>query len=408
MSSSRSASRRIVLLGGGYAGLTAAERLSHLLPRQGLSITLIDAKPQFQERIRLHQVAAGEAPSAHDHRSFLAQRGIAFIQARAAALDATARTVSLALPDGDMRTLAWDHLVLALGSDVDVNAIPGVREHAQALDSPVTAQRIHAGLVQAPRQRVLVVGGGLTGIETAAELAGSHPQATVSLAVHQPWQPERVPNGLSERAVAYLLQYFERHAIALHSGARVERLEPGVAHLDDGRKVPFDLCIWTSGFRACALAGQAGLQVDAMGRVRVDAALRSISHPHIVAIGDAAAAASPDSGPCRMSCATALAMATAGARTVKALLGGREPPPLRFNYLFRNISLGRDDGIIQFVDRRDVPRDLVWTGARAARWKEYVCSDTLSTIGLCPAPRIPAWPPARLLPQIVRGVAQYA
>ena len=405
---SPSASRRIVLLGGGYAGLTAAERLSRLLPTQRLSITLVDARPQFQERIRLHQVAAGQAPLAHDYRSFLAQRDIAFIQARATALDPTARTLALALPDGDMVTLAWDHLVLALGSDMDVDALPGVREHAQALDSLAAAQRIHAGLVQAPRQRVLVVGGGLTGIETAAELAASHPQATVTLAVHQPWHAERVPNGLSAKAVAYLDQYFERHGIALHSGARVARLEPGVAQLDDDRSVPFDLCIWTSGFRAGALAGRAGLQVDAVGRVRVDAALRSISHPHIVAVGDAAAAASPGSGPCRIGCATALAMGTAGARTVKALLGGREPAALRFNYLFRNISLGRDDGIIQFVDRRDVPRDLVWTGARAARWKEYVCTDTLSTVGLRRSPRPPALPPARLLPQVVRGIAQYA
>ncbi|MNR28536.1 hypothetical protein D3C85_1458640 [compost metagenome] len=109
-----------------------------------------------------------------------------------------------------------------------------------------------------------------------------------------------------------------------------------------------------------------------------------------------------------MGCATALAMATAGARTLTALLAGKAPPAFRFVYLFRNISLGRRDGVVQFVDRRDVPRSIVWTGVNAAAWKEYICLSTLATVGLSPAERPPALPPLRMLRQLLRGARQYA
>jgi len=98
----------------------------------------------------------------------------------------------------------------------------------------------------------------------------------------------------------------------------------------------------------------------------------------------------------------------AGARTVAALVKGKAPSAFRFVYLFRNICLGRRDGVIQFLDRDDRPRDLVWSGTKAAAWKEFICRGTLSTIGLYPAPGMPAAPPLSMLPQMLRGLAQYA
>lgn len=141
-------------------------------------------------------------------------------------------------------------------------------------------------------------------------------------------------------------------------------------------------------------------RVIQQGQIVTDAALRSRSHPNIIAIGDAAQAHSEEAGTCRMGCATGLALATAGARTPRALLAGQEPPAFRFVYLFRNVSLGRHDGLIQFVDRRDRPRNLVWTGSAAAVWKEYVCRSTLATTGIAIPQRPPAIPPLRTLLQL--------
>lgn len=398
--------RRIVIIGGGYAGLTIANRLARL--GAPITITLIDAKNEFHERIRLHQAATGQKLRLFGYADFLTPLGVKFIRAQVTGLDPNAALLSLRHPDGNSTQQSYDYLVYALGSHIDRSRVAGAEAFTHTLDSPQAARAIHAQLARRPDSRVLVVGGGLTGIEMATELAESFPHARVTLATATELQPEAVPGGFSHKAVSYLQQTFQRLDIALQQGSRVAQLQAGVANMSDGRELPFDSCIWTSGFAAPGLAAAAGIRVNAQGQIVTDAALRSLSHPNIIAIGDAAQADTPDSGLCRMGCATGLAMAASGARTIAALLAGQTPPAFRFVYLFRNLCLGRQDGLIQFVDRRDVPRNIIWTGAAAARWKDYICRSTLSTIGLSAEEKLPAMPPLRMLPQLMRVSSQYA
>jgi len=316
--------------------------------------------------------------------------------------------VSVQHEDGSTETVGYDYLVYALGSALDVDKVPGVREHAHAFQSVAAAQSVYAALNRTDNARVLVVGGGLTGIETAAELAERMPKLSVTLAIDKPFLEAAVPGGYDKKATDYLYRAFEQRRITLRSGSRVKALRAGVAEMSDGKEIAFDACIWTSGFVPPSLARAAGIQVNPLGQIITDASLRSFSHPNIIAIGDAAQSGSDATGTLRMGSATALAMAPAGARTVLALVAGKAPPPFRFVYLFRNISLGRHDGVVQFVDRRDVPRNIVWTGTAAAKWKEYVCTTTLSTIRLTKEEMIPAVPPLRTLPQLLQGLQQYA
>lgn len=397
---------RVVILGGGYAGLTAATRLGTL--NRGVSITLIDAKFAFLERIRLHQVAAGQSLKVYRYRDFLQSRGVEFMHGHVIDLDPNAATLTIRHTNGELAAVPYDYLVYALGSSIDVGAVHGAREFAQVFNSLDSATRIHARLAKQPDARVLVVGGGLTGIETAAELVESFPDLRVTLAAEKPFGSAAVPGGYCEKAVNYLNHSFERLHIAVKTGGRVTQVREQVAAMSDGTEAPFDTCIWTSGFVPSPLAGASGIQVNPQGQIVTDRHLRSLSHPNIIAIGDAAQAGASESGPCRMGSATGLAMATAGARTLTALLRGKAPPQFRFVYLFRNICLGRHDGLIQFVDRRDMPRNLVWTGALAARWKEYVCQSTLSTIGFIAPEKLPVVPPLRMLPQLLRAPGQYA
>ena len=405
MSTTTAQAPRIVILGGGYAGLAVAKRLARY--RKQASITLIDAQASFHERIRLHQAAAGQPLQAFAYADFLAPLGIEFISATATALNADAAQLSIRRPDGSTGTFDYDYLVYALGSH---SAGPGISgaAHAHTLNSPESARAIHASLAGQRNARVLVVGAGLTGIETATELAESRPDLRITLASAQPLRPEAVPGGFSRSAVEYLQRSFERLQIDLHEASRITQLRAGAATLDNGGELGFDSCIWTSGFAPPPLAAAAGIQVNPSGQIVTDAFLRSRSHPNIIAVGDAASAATHDAGTCRMGCATGLAMAASGARTLIALLQGKMPLPFRFVYLFRNLSLGRRDGLIQFVDRRDVPRNIVWTGAAAVRWKDYICRGTLATIGLRAPEAPPAMPPLRMLPQLLRAPAQYA
>lgn len=397
--------QHIVILGGGYAGLTAAQRLRKL--NVVAPITLIDTKPEFQERVRLSQVVAGQTTQTFQYRTFLETLGIEFIQGQVTEFDPTAEVLTLQLTSGAITTLPYDYLVYALGSVMNVDRVPGVREHAHTFNSVETATRINKALCHTENARVLVVGGGLMGIETAAELAESLPKLCVTLASSKLFSEEAIPGGFNKKATDYLYQAFEKRNIKLQTGAQVKSLRSGVAEMSDGKEVAFDVCIWTGGIVAQPLAGIAGIQVDQEGKIMTDASLRSLSHPNIIAIGDAAQASSDRSGNCRMGSATALAMAPAGARTLKALLANKVPPKFNFVYLFRNISLGRHDGLVQFVDRCDIPRSKVWTGANAAIWKEFIVKGTLSIIGFSAPEKLPSIPPLRMALQLLSGQRQY-
>jgi NADH dehydrogenase FAD-containing subunit len=109
----------------------------------------------------------------------------------------------------------------------------------------------------------------------------------------------------------------------------------------------------------------------------VDETLRSVSHPEVYAVGDAAAARRPDGQELRMACATGLPAAIQGVGALADRMAGREPKPLQFRYFNQCISLGRRDGLIQFVRADDSPVEAVLTGRLAALYKENIVRGTI-------------------------------
>lgn len=376
------ATPHIVVLGGGYAGLTAAARLGEAkLP---VTVTLIDAKPGFVERIRLHEIAGGSTPRELDYAPFLDARGVGFIQGQALSLDPDSREIRLRRPDGTEPTVTYDWLVYALGSRTDRSGVPGAEDFALTLDTLEDAREIfrRAGLAAANGERTLAVGGGLTGLECATELAERIPGLAVTIALGREYGPDAGPGGLSGGGVDHVRRVFERLGVETLEGVRVSRLEASAAHLEDGSVLPYSLCVWAAGFQGGPLARSAGLAVDELDRVVTDETLRSVSHPDILAIGDAARVAATPDRAYRMSCAAGRPMGEAAAACLARLVGGEQPDPFAFRYSFRCLSLGREDGLIQFVDDNDAPVREFWADGRGATWKEYICRRTIAGIGL--------------------------
>lgn len=360
----------VLILGGGYAGVLAAARLAQ--KRLPLDITLVDSRPVFVERIRLHQVAVGEPVPLRPLPAML-PKGVAFRQGRVVALDPAAQRVTVETATGD-ESLAFDWLVYALGSGIDVASVPGVADHAHTLSGPEAAERLH-GVLQAQVARggrVLVVGGGLTGIESSAEIAESFPALRVELLM-----AGRLGDDLSAAGQAHLRGVLNRLGVAVREDARVMRLTEGAAHLADGGQVRFDVCLWTGGFSVSPLAREAGLPVNPAGRLLTDDTLRVVGHDRIFAVGDAAQAFGGGEAALRMACATSLPMGAYGADTLDALVRGDTPRPFRFGYAIRCISLGRRDGLVQFVHADDTPTPRVLTGRAAALVKEAICRYTV-------------------------------
>src|SRR6185369_14637480 len=168
--------RKALILGGGYAGMIAAARIARGVRRAAVDVTLLDSKADFVQRIRLHEVLAGREPTVLRAAPLLARRGVRFVEARVEALDPGRRQVTARTAGGERLDLDYDVAVLALGSTTAAGE-PGVAEHAVRLDDPRALRQAHGTLVRlaAASGQILVAGGGLTGIETAAEIAERFP-----------------------------------------------------------------------------------------------------------------------------------------------------------------------------------------------------------------------------------------
>ena len=222
--------------------------------------------------------------------------------------------------------------------------------------------------------RVLVVGGGLTAIETATEIAESHRDLAVALVARG-----RVGGWLGAKAQRHLRDTLDRLGITVHEHTEVTRVDPrgvatGAAGSDTDCTIPAHVVVWTAGFAVHPLAAATTLTVSGTGRIVVDGTMRSVSHPDVYAIGDAAIAAGAGGRPLRMSCASGIPMAWAAADALAARLTGRSVPESTIGYTVQCISLGRRDGIIQRVTPDDRATSTAVTGRTAARIKEFVCA----------------------------------
>ena len=216
---------RIVVLGAGYAGAFAAGNLARRLKPADTEITVVSADPYFVERMRLHQLASGQNIRMRPLADVFAGTGVRVRVARVTALDVESRTVTL--DDGE---LSYDTLLYALGSTVADQGVPGVAEHAFHVCDRPSALRLRErldGLGEGAH--VLVVGEGLTGIETVTEIAESRPGLNVALAARgEPgdWlspgarrhlrEAERVPDVVGDVLdLAVLVVVGQDHGVAL-------------------------------------------------------------------------------------------------------------------------------------------------------------------------------------------------
>ena len=181
-------------------------------------------------------------------------------------------------------------------------------------------------------------------------------------------------------AQQHLRRALERLGVTVHEGSCVTAVAPDGVALADRRHLSADTVVWAAGFAVPALARQSGLAVDARGRMLVDDRLRSVSHPQVYGIGDAAAAPTPGGTQTRMSCQTGLPMGQYVTGAIARTLAGREPKPVRIRYVWQNISLGRRDGVTQFTRADDTPLDLVLTGRPAAYFKELITRGAAWTV----------------------------
>ncbi|MEV0158202.1 FAD-dependent oxidoreductase [Micromonospora sp. NPDC050686] len=344
----------VVVVGGGYAGVMAANRLTQ---RDDVTVTLINPRSNFVHRIRLHQLVVGTGDPVVGYRDILADR-VRLVVDTANRIDAAERTVSLASGG----TVGYDYLIYAVGSGSADPSVPGAAEYAHNMASLEEAQRLRSVLGTTPTTDVVtVVGAGATGVEVAAELAAEGRTVTLVCGrVLHPYLHSRTRRKFAKRLAKLGVTIIDG------PGAKVTAVSRDAVLLADGRKLPSTVTIWTAGFSIPDLAARSGLTTDAAGRLLTDETLTSIDDNRIVAAGDSAA---PSNLPLRMSCQSANPLGAHAADTVLSRIAGGQPTTIAIGFFGQCVSLGHGAATVQIASTNDIAKGFAVGGFLGAKIK---------------------------------------
>jgi len=315
---------RVVIVGGGAGGLELATKLGNTLGKKKIAeIILIDAKKTHVWKPLLHEIAAGSLNPDKDELEYLAQahwHHFKFRYGRVNEVDSQNKTVSIEPTydiDGTeiipLRKIKYDTLVLSVGSTVNDFNIPGAKAFAVALDTQDQAERFHQklhnsilraqtqkGSVRPGQLEVVIVGGGATGVELAAELHKAtremtaygldrvNPDRDISISLVE--ASNRLLPALPVKISTSVESELRKLNVKLFLGERVTKVTKDGIETQSGKKIISSLVVWAAGIKAPEfLSHIKGIETNSIHQIKVESTLQSTSNTDIFAFGDCAA-----------------------------------------------------------------------------------------------------------------------
>jgi len=353
---------RIVVAGGGVGGLAAARHLDRELGhRDDVEITLVNRDNFFLLTPLLFEACSGVIELRHCAQPIRpCLERVRFIEATVDRIDVERRVVRTTIPGRGAQELSYDHVVIALGATTNLSVIPG-SEHARTfktvadallLRNHVVEQLERADVETDPQRRqrmltVVVIGGGLVGVELLGELSAFvddelryYPRiARAELRFHLFEAGDRLlPE--SKRFIAdYAEHTLRKRRAELHVGVPVQAIEPDVVRWAGG-VVEANTIVLAAGIVPNATAAATDVTRDRRGRIVTDATLRSVSDEHVWAFGDCASTPGPDGKPYPALAQHAVRAARVVAGNIAAVVHGRAPKPFVFHALGLMAALG--------------------------------------------------------------------
>ncbi|WP_322028803.1 NAD(P)/FAD-dependent oxidoreductase [Paraburkholderia sp. J76] len=376
-------SKRILVIGAGFAGMWSALSAARLLDEQGrtdVEITLVAPDPHLHVRPRLYE--EGPANFRAPLTEIFEATGVKFIQGTVERVHVDRRTVVLIGVDGQTATLGYDRLVLATGSRLFRPSIPGLAEHTFSVDQTDEAVELEehvrslAGQPESPaRNTVVVAGGGFTGIETAAEMParlraalGEHANVKVIIVERN----EEIGPDLGAGPRPVIEEALGALGVTWKLGAGVASVDAGGVTTTDGERIESSTVIWTAGLRASALTAQIPGRLDATGRLHVDRNLAVEGVPGVYATGDVARAATDDEGNhTLMSCQHAMNLGRSAGHNAAADLLGLDQIPYSQPKYVTCLDLGPWGAVYTEGWEREVKMQ----GAEAKKLKHQINSE---------------------------------
>jgi NADH dehydrogenase len=361
---------RIVILGGGFAGVEAARYLDRTVAkRSDVEVTLVSSDNFTIFTPMLHEVAAGDLEPAHIcnplRRLF---RRVTILTGNVEAIDLTTRHVTISYGTGQFRTeLPYEHLVLTLGSETNYLAIPGVADGAMGiktlgdaviLRAAVIAMLEFASVESDPerRKRILtfvIAGGGFAGVETTGAI---NDLARESLPHYGRIDPREVrvvlihggrvilPE-LGEELGLYAQVHLGKRHVEIKLGAKVAAYSAGIVHCSDGETIPASTLVWAAGVAPSPILKSLPVEL-AKGRIIVTDTLEVALHPGVWAAGDCAAINDPNTNlPYPPTAQHALREGKIIGKNIQARLNGGKSTAFRYKAPGQLASIGRRSGV---------------------------------------------------------------
>jgi NADH dehydrogenase len=387
-------SDRIVVLGGGFAGIYTAKGLDKV---PGLDVTLINRENFFLFTPMLSEIATGGIETRHGvnpiRRMF---RRVRFMEAEVASIDFDAQNVAVTLPNGTPLEVPYDHLVLTLGSVPNYFGLPGVAEHSLPLKTLADAVRIRNLVIEnleiadvsPPSQRAdlltfVVAGGGLSGVELAGDLNDYLREAArayrtieerelrVILAEAGPRLIPELGGGLGDFARRKLIE----RGVHVRLNAPVERASDTEVRVG-GETIQTRTLLWLAGIAPVQSVSEMSLPVE-KGRVLTDETMRVVGRTNVWAAGDAARIPDGRGGFHPPTAQHAIREGSRLAKNIILAVQGDAPQPFRYTTMGMLATVGHTTGVAELMGVRvsGFPAWFLWRTyylMRLPRWEKRV------------------------------------
>jgi NADH dehydrogenase len=359
---------RVLVLGGGFAGIGAAQNLK----KSDADVVVVDKHDYHTFQPLLYQVATGllEQPAVgHPIRDlFHGQDNARIHQDRVTAIDLGARRVEF----DELQPLEYDYLVLGLGAEVNFFGVDGAAEHAFPLYTLTDAVRLKdhvlkcweeadrkPGLVEDGALNVVVVGGGPTGVETAGAMAELYngvfkkdypdvPEGAATITLVEAG-PEIFPM-FKPDIREYTVKALEKRGVHVQTGDVVESITPTRVKLKSGDELEAHTLVWGAGLQGNELVRSLGLELGRGNRIGVDEELRIPSHPEAYAVGDVAAITDAKTEQVLPQLGSvALQSGEHAGETIAKRIAGKETKPFKYRDKGTMAAIGRGSAVVQML-----------------------------------------------------------
>ncbi len=337
--------KKIVILGGGYAGLSAMRSLSSQVPGRGYSLELIDASPWHTVKTRFHEMLVTRRKDRlirHPIERFTRAAAARFLQADIQGMTYGKRSVKTTRGE-----VEYDRLLMTLGGQTNYFGVRGARRHTVSLQTWEGAracrervEKLEMNPRKGPCRRVIVCGGGIEGLEVASMLRQHARPSRCEILMVERAEKIMARSQCGEGQRKYAERFFSRRAVSVMTGTAIREVRPEGVILDSGERIECDLVFWCSGVRRTELKGTGRGKPFLVNRF-----LQSPRHPEVFATGDFATVEDAGEGDNLFSAQRAMYQAGLMAENLLRSDRGEPMKPMDYRPAGELIALGDMDGV---------------------------------------------------------------